>query len=57
MDSDADSEDDRRAYGQYASLDLYGEDVDADAAAYLRSVRYTKNSLSCISLTSEPDAQ
>jgi hypothetical protein len=40
MDSDTDSEHDRRAYGQYTSLDVDGdENVDEDAAAYLRAVR------------------
>lgn len=37
--SEADSEEDRRAYGQYASLDAYGSDVDEQAAAYLHSVQ------------------
>ena len=37
--SDTDSEQDRRAYGVYASLAAEGSDVDDDAAAYLRSVR------------------
>ena len=36
--SDADSEEDRRAYGQYSSLAL-DSDIDEDAAAYFMSVR------------------
>ena len=40
MESDTDSERDRRAYGQYASLAIDGDsDVDEEAASYLRSVR------------------
>ena len=40
MDSDTDSEHDRRAYGQYTSLAVDGdENVDEEAAAYLRAVR------------------
>ena len=41
MESDTDSERDRRAYGQYMSLDVDNDsDVDEEAATYLRSVRY-----------------
>ena len=40
MESDADSEYDRRAYGQYTSLAAEGDsDIDEEAASYLRSVR------------------
>ena len=40
MSSDTDSEYDRRAYGQYASLAAEGDsDIDEEAALYLRSVR------------------
>ena len=40
MNSDTDSEYDRRAYGQYASLAAEGDsDIDEEAASYLRSVR------------------
>lgn len=40
MESDTDSERDRRAYGQYASLAAEGDsDIDEEAALYLRSVR------------------
>ena len=40
MESDTDSEHDRRAYGQYTSLAVDGdENVDEEAAAYLRAVR------------------
>ncbi len=40
MSSDTDSERDRRAYGQYASLAAEGDsDIDEEAASYLRAVR------------------
>ena len=40
MSSETDSEHDRRAYGQYASLAAEGDsDIDEEAASYLRSVR------------------
>ncbi len=44
MDSDTDSEHDRRAYGQYTSLAVDGDEhVDEEAAAYLRAVRSAAN--------------
>ncbi len=40
MESDTDSEADRRAYGQYQSLGFENDsDVDEEAAAYLRAVK------------------